>query len=73
MSTPARIFGIYLLTGLVLMVVAVAAPGKRDRTKNFEPAAGGGNGALDAGLLIFVALLLPLWLVSLFFGKDRTK
>lgn len=73
MSTPARLFGIYLLIGLVLMVIAVAAPGKRERTKNFEPSAGGGNGAFDAGLLIFIALLWPLWLASLFLQKDRMK
>ncbi len=73
MSTPAILFGIYLLIGLVLMVVAVAAPGKRERTKYVEPSAGGGNGDFDAGLLIIIALLWPLWLVSLFLQKDRMK
>jgi len=73
MSTSATLFGIYLLIGLVLMAVAVATPGKRERTKYFEPSAGGGNGGFDAGLLIFVALLWPLWLISLFLQKDRMK
>lgn len=70
MSTPAILFGIYFGLGLVLMIVAVAAPGKTEGTKNFGPAAGGDS--VDAALLIFIALLWPLWLVSLL-GKKESK
>lgn len=70
MSTPAILFGIYFGTGLLLMIVAVATPGKETRTKGFE-GFGLGSG-FDAGLLIFIALLWPLWLVSLL-GKETKK
>ena len=56
------------MIGLVLMVIAVAAPGKERRTKGFE-SFGGGDG-LDAGLLLFIALLWPLWLISSLLKKD---
>lgn len=63
MSTPAILFGVYLGIGLILMIIAVATPGKERRTKGFE-ASGGGDG-FDAGLMIFIALLWPLWVASL--------
>jgi len=62
MSTPAIAFSIYLLIGLLLMTVAVASPGKEKRTKGFE-LLGAGTG-LDAGLLIFIAILWPVWLLA---------
>jgi hypothetical protein len=71
MSTPAILFGIYFGIGLILMIVAVAAPGKERRTKGFGPAAGGDS--VDAALLIFVALLWPVWLVSLLSKKESKK
>ena len=72
MSTPAILFSIYFAIGLLLMVVAVASPGKERRTRRFEPA-GGGDG-VDAALLIFIAVLWPLWIVGLFAKKeDDTK
>jgi hypothetical protein len=68
MSTPATLFSIYLGIGLLLMIVAVASPGKEKRTKGSE---GFGSGdAFDAGLLIFIALLWPFWLLSLLGKKD---
>jgi hypothetical protein len=70
MSTPAILFGVYFGIGLLLMIVAVAAPGKERRTKSFGPAAGGDS--IDAALLIFIALLWPLWLLSLL-GKTSKK
>ena len=68
MSTPAIIFSVYFAIGLLLMVVAVAAPGKERRTKPFA-AAGTGDG-IDAALLIFIAVLWPVWVARLFTGKD---
>ncbi len=68
MSTPAILFSIYFAIGLLLMIVAVASPGKERRTKGFEPP-GGGDGA-DAALLIFIAVLWPLWIVGLFARND---
>jgi hypothetical protein len=61
MSTAATLFGGYIGIGLILMVVAVAAPGKEKRTRSFE-ALGAGDG-FDAGLMIFIALLWPIWLL----------
>lgn len=68
MSGPAIAFSVYFGIGLLLMIVAVASPGKEKRTKGFEPA--GGGDAVDAALLIFIALLWPIWLLSLFNKKD---
>jgi len=70
MSTPAILFGIYIGIGLLLMIVAVAAPGKEKRTKGSE-ALGGGDG-IDAALMIFIALLWPLWL-GLLVSKQSKK
>lgn len=70
MSTPAILFGVYLSIGLLLMIVAVASPGKEERTKAFGPAAGGDS--VDAALMIFIALLWPVWLISLL-GKQSRK
>ena len=68
MSTPAILFSIYFVIGLVLMVVAVASPGKERRTKGFEDS--GGGDAFDAGLLTFIALLWPIWLFTSLTKKD---
>ncbi len=68
MSTPAILFGVYFGIGLLLMVVAVASPGKEKRTKGFE-SLGAGTG-LDAGLMIFIALLWPVWLLTLLSKKE---
>ncbi len=50
------------------MVVEVAKPGRERRTKGFET--GGGGDVVDAWLLIFIALLWPLWLL-LSLGKEK--
>ena len=63
MSTPAILFSIYLLVGLILMIFAVATPGKEKRAKGFA-SLGAGDG-FDAGLMIFVALLWPVWLLAM--------
>ena len=68
MSTPAILFGIYLGIGLLLMIVAVATSGKEKRTKGYVPY-GVGDG-VDAGLMIFVALLWPVWILSLLAKKE---
>ena len=67
MSTPAILFSIYILVGLILMIFAVASPGKEKRTKGFA-LFGVGDG-LDAGLMIFVALLWPVWLLAILAKK----
>ena len=68
MSIPAILFSIYLVIGLLLMVVAVASPGKEKRTKGFE--ASGGGDVFDAGLLLFIALLWPIWIFTSLMKKD---
>ena len=44
------------------MTVAVASTGKEKRTKGFD-SLGAGTG-LDAVLLIFIAILWPVWLLA---------
>jgi hypothetical protein len=68
MSTPAILFSIYIGIGLLLMVVAVATPGKEKRTKGFEGF--GVGGGFDAGLMIFIALLWPIWILSMLDKKE---
>ena len=67
MSTPAIAFSIYIFIGLFLMIVVVASPKKEKRTKGFE-SLGAGTG-LDAGLLIFIAILWPVWLLAALANK----
>lgn len=70
MSPEAVLFFIYFIVGLLLVIVAVATPGKERRAENFGPM-GTGTG-LDAWLLIFIALLWPIWLLTLL-AKERRK
>jgi hypothetical protein len=55
---------------MILMIVAVASRGNRERTKDFTPA-GVGDG-FDFALMVFIALLWPVWLISLL-SKDEPK
>ena len=71
MSIAAILFMIYFAIGLLLMTIAVASPGKEKRTKGFETA--GGGDALDAGLLIFIALLWPIWLITCLLKKKHKR
>jgi len=71
MSTPAILFLAYLLIGLLLMIVSIASPGKEKRTKGFE--AGGSGDAFDAGLLLFIAVLWPIWIFALLLKKDPKR
>ncbi len=68
MSIPAFLFGAYLGIGLVLMVVTVAIPSKEERAKRCGSAEGGTE--LDFALLLFIALLWPIWIVSLLSKKE---
>ena len=68
MSAPATLFAVYLGIGGILMIVAVASPGKEKRTKGFE-GLGMGDG-FDVGLMLFVALLWPIWILSLLGKKE---
>lgn len=68
MSTTAILFIAYLVTGLVLMVFAVASRGNRERTKGLDSLDNGD--ALDAGLMIFIALLWPVWLLMILSKKN---
>lgn len=68
MSAPTILFSIYFFIGLILMIVAIASHGKEKRTKGLT-AFGTGDG-LDAGLMIFVALLWPVWLLAMLTKKE---
>lgn len=56
-------FSGYLVTGLFLMVVAVATRGKEKRANRLALIAITGGDAIDAALLIVLALLWPIWLL----------
>jgi hypothetical protein len=49
MSIPAILFSVYLGIGMISMIVAVASPGKEERTKGFA----GGSTEFDFALLFF--------------------
>ena len=70
MSVPATLFAVYFFVGLVLMIVAVATRGKERRARDLDFADGS---QLSAGLLIFIALLWPLWLIGLLAKDDEPK
>jgi len=69
-SRPALLFAIYFIVGLLLMVAAVAMRGK-ERCASLLDASDGTQ--LGAGLLIFVALLWPLWLLGLLIKSGKGK
>lgn len=61
MSTGAIAFGIYFGIGLLLLILVIAIRAKEKGLAGFE--AGGGGDVIDAWLLIFIAVLWPVWLV----------
>ena len=73
MSTPATLFVVYIGIGLLLMVFAVASRGKEKRTKGFEIHTFNPVDGIDAGLLIFTALLWPVWLLAILVKKKPTE
>ena len=70
MSAPAAVFALYFFVGLVLMIVAIATRGRERRARDLDFADGS---QLSAGLLIFIALLWPLWLLGLLAKDDAPK
>ncbi len=60
MSTSATLFAIYVFIGLACLVVAVAARSKERRAKDYGPL---GPTELDAAVILFIALLWPIWLL----------
>ena len=62
MSAGATWFGIYFGIGLILMILTLASHRGRKRA---ELLAGGAPDELSAVLLIFVALLWPVWLIAM--------
>jgi hypothetical protein len=70
MSLPATIFAIYFGIGLLLMVVALVSSKTRDAGKALDPLVGADE--ISAGILIFIALLWPLWLFAAL-TKDEDK
>lgn len=68
MSTAANLFLVYLLVGLVLMVIAVATRRTNMGTKETDDLGTGDK--FDATLLLFIALMWPIWLVTVFAGKS---
>ena len=70
MSIPALLFSVYFIAGLCFCVVAVATRGKERRSQYFDASDGT---AVGAGLLIFIALLWPVWLLSLLARSDDKK
>jgi hypothetical protein len=70
MSTPALIFTCYFFVGLGLMVFAVATRGKEKRAQNLDISQAS---PVDAGLMLFIALLWPVWLLIAISKDDDRK
>ncbi len=70
MSTPALLFILYFFIGLILMIAAVATRGKERRATYLDVSDGT---PIGAGLLIFIALLWPIWLLGLLAKDDEPK
>ncbi len=70
MSTPAVLFCLYFLIGLLLMVVAVATRGKEKRADYLDISHAS---PVDAGLMIFIAVLWPIWLLLALLKDDERK
>ena len=70
MSIHTLLFAGYFFVGLLLMVVAVATCGRERRAELLDVSDGTQVGA---GLLVFIALLWPLWLIALLAKDDRPK
>ena len=58
----------YVIIGMVLMVVAVASPGKEKRTRGFE---GVGGDPATAVVFFLIAAFWPIWLITLFRKKEE--
>jgi hypothetical protein len=69
MSTPAILTCVYLGIGMIFLIVAVASPGKEERTKFFGASSPGDS--FDAAVLLFIAALWPLWLISLLTTRSK--
>lgn len=67
MRTPAVLFALYLLVGLLLLTFAVASRGKASRSQAIAGIPTGDR--LDAWLLLFIALLWPVWLLATLLRK----
>ena len=70
MSVPELLFACYFIIGLVLMVVALATRGKERRAPYLDVS---DASPLGAGLMIFIALLWPLWLITLITKDEGPK
>lgn len=70
MSTPSILFTCYFMIGLVLMVVAVATRGKERRAEFLDISQGS---PVDAGMMIFIVLLWPIWLFGALAKDDDQK
>lgn len=67
MSTPAILLSVYFLVGLLLMSFAMVSRGKEKRGRDFDFVTGE---VTAAWLLVFIALLWPIWLIALISRKD---
>jgi hypothetical protein len=70
MSIPALAFAIYFFVGLTLMIVAVATHDKERRARYLDVNDGT---EIGAGLMIFIVLLWPLWLILAFSKEGGPK
>ena len=61
MSTTSKLIAVYSVIGLLLMTAQFAKEKKGHRSESLLPVAD--NDGFTAGLLIFVVLLWPVWLI----------
>jgi hypothetical protein len=69
MITAANLFGAYFSVGLLLMAVVVVSTKAKRRRLALETIAGADE--ISAAVLIFIALLWPIWLVYLLTKEKR--
>jgi hypothetical protein len=69
MSTPAKFFAAYFGIGMLLLLVAIISDKTRSRARTLEHIVD--EVSVGAGLLIFIALLWPVWLVGILARKNE--
>ncbi len=68
MPAGAVVFGVYLLVGMTCLIIAVASRGKQKRAAALDATDGT---ELGAGMLLFAAVLWPVWLLIRLFRSRR--
>lgn len=69
MTSAATAFGIYFGIGLLLMTLALVTRAKEKGLRGFE--SGGSGDAMEAWLLVLIAILWPIWVIVWIMKKEE--